>query len=121
MPGFPKGEDVMDRFQIWVMIFGLGIVTLVSRSLFLIIGTRLTISDTIQRGLRFAPLGALVAILVPEMVVVKTSAGTVHTLSFMHPQFFGGITALISFMFTRNMIATIGAGMAVFTVIRIWG
>jgi branched-subunit amino acid transport protein len=102
--------------EVWGMIVGLGAITLVCRSFFLLFGTRLVIPDSFQRALRYAPLGALLAILIPEMLVIKTESG-VYAWSFLNPKLWGGIVAILCFVFSRSMMLTIAMGMGVFLLV----
>ena len=102
--------------EVWVMIAGLGAITLVTRSFFLLFGTRLVIPDSFQRALRYAPLGALLAILIPEMVVIK-SESEMYEWSLLNPKLWGGLVAILSFLATRSMMITIATGMVTFLLV----
>lgn len=102
------------------MILGLGAVTLVCRSLFLLFGSKLTISARVQQGLKYAPLGAFIAILVPELLLTKSPSSEELVLSVSHPQFSAGLAAILCFIASRSMLATIMVGMAVLTAFRLY-
>lgn len=102
--------------EVWGMIAGLGAITLVCRSFFLLFGTRLVIPESFQRALRYAPLGALLAILIPEMVVIKTESGG-YEWSLFNPKLWGGVVAILSFLTTRSMMITIATGMVTFLLV----
>ena len=59
----------MSTLEAVVTIVGLAVVTLVTRGFFVITGRRTPVPDWLLRGLRVAPLAALVAIIVPEVVM----------------------------------------------------
>ena len=107
-------------YNVWVMILGLGAVTLVCRSLFLLFGSKLTISTRVQQGLKYAPLGAFIAILVPELLLTTSPSSAEKVFSVSHPQFSAGIAAALCFVVSRSMLATIMVGMTVFTVFRLY-
>jgi|688.fasta_scaffold1420986_1 branched-subunit amino acid transport protein len=98
------------------MIVGLGATTLLCRSFFLLFGTRLTIPEEFQRALRYAPLGALIAILIPEFVLVPTPGGG-YAWTLFNPKLWGGIVAILCFVFSRSMMLTIAMGMGVFLLV----
>jgi branched-subunit amino acid transport protein len=54
-----------------VTILGLAVVTLLSRGLFVISARRTPIPPWLLRGLKVAPLAALAAIIVPEVVLTQ--------------------------------------------------
>jgi branched-subunit amino acid transport protein len=102
--------------QAWLMIVGLGATTVLCRSFFLLFGTRLSIPERVQRALRYAPLGALIAILIPEMLLVPISGGG-YTWSLSNPKLWGGGVAIVSFIISRSMMLTITTGMGVFLLV----
>ena len=101
------------QLEVWCMIVGLGATTLLCRSFFLLFGTSLTIPVEVQRALRYAPLGALIAILIPEMLVLQIPGGG-YTWTLFNPKLWGGVAAIICFVYSRSMMLTISVGMAVF-------
>jgi len=54
--------------EIWALIAGLALVTLVARSFFLVLPRRWQPRGRVEQALRYAPLAALLAITVPEIV-----------------------------------------------------
>jgi branched-subunit amino acid transport protein len=55
----------------------------------------------------------------PEMLVMKGAAG-VYEWQLSNPQTWGGVAAIITFLFARSMILTIVFGMVVFSAVRTW-
>lgn len=64
----------MSTLDIWLTIFGMTIVTIVTRALFLMVGDRLTLPMRVQHALRFAPAAALAA----GTTAVSTPAGPIR-------------------------------------------
>jgi branched-subunit amino acid transport protein len=54
--------------ELWSLIAGLAVVTLVARNFFLVLPPRWQPRGTVEQALRVAPLAALLAITVPEIV-----------------------------------------------------
>ena len=52
----------MSGFDLWLAFFGLIIITFISRGLFLLLGDKFHISESIHEFLRYAPTAALIAI-----------------------------------------------------------
>jgi branched-subunit amino acid transport protein len=69
------------QVEIWFILVGLAVVTGLTRGFFLLLGTRVELPESVQRALRYAPAGALVAIVMPEMLVIKGAAS--HSLSYV--------------------------------------
>lgn len=107
----------MSDLKIWIVIGGLTLVTFVTRSLFQVLGDRLTLPERVQHALRYAPACALAALIGPELLVVQ---GTLD-VSLANPKLIAGIAAGVLMLATRSVVVTIGAGMAVFTLLRLYG
>jgi len=105
----------MSDLKIWIVIGGLTLVTFATRSLFQVLGDRFTLPERVQHGLRYAPGCALAALIGPELFVVQGSLD----LSLANPKLVAGIAAGVSMLATRSVVVTIGAGMAVFTLLRL--
>ena len=110
----------MSATEIWLTILLLGAVSVLCRSFFLLVGSRLTMSDALQRGIRYAPLGALVAVIVPELVLLRDPSG-VYAFSAKSPQLWGGVCASAAFLRWRSIFATAACGMAAYTAVRLLG
>ena len=53
--------------NIALLLIGMAVVTVLTRSFFLILGERVKISSLVLEAIRFAPLAAMIAILAPEI------------------------------------------------------
>jgi branched-subunit amino acid transport protein len=63
----------LNQTDFWTLgvIVGLALVTLVTRSLFFISSKPWSLPHWAQRGLQYAPIAALAAVIVPEMVMTQ--------------------------------------------------
>ena len=104
----------MTSFETWVVIIGLTAITYSTRGFFLLMGTRVELSPTIQKSLRYAPAAALVAVIVPEIFFPPGSA----EMELNNPQLWGGIASILGFLATKSMVFTIISGMVVYTGAR---
>ncbi|MEY8689346.1 MAG: AzlD domain-containing protein [Leptothrix sp. (in: b-proteobacteria)] len=101
-----------------LIIVGLALVTMLTRSFFMLSDHELPMPAWARRALRFAPLAALTAIVVPEIVL--TQGALVHTLA--DARLVGTAAGLAWFFWRRGILGTIVTGMAVFLPLRIlWG
>ncbi len=103
----------MSSVDSWIVIFGLMVVTFITRSFFLLMGSRMELSETVQSALRYAPAAALVAIIAPEIFVPQASVETV----WMTPQLWGGIASFLAFLITKSMFFTIILGILFFALV----
>jgi branched-subunit amino acid transport protein len=108
----------MSDARIWLVVIGLTLVSIVTRSFFLLLGARITLSEEVQRALRYAPVGALVAIVIPEIFMAKASDGA-FVLSVSNPQMWGGVAATLGAMLSRSMLVTLLVGMVVYSSARV--
>lgn len=100
---------------IWTVIIGLTLVTVVTRSGFLVLGGRLTLPPRLEHGLRYAPVCALMALIAPELALADGSLA----LSLTNAKLVGGVAAALVVVTTRSMIGSMAVGMLVFTALRL--
>lgn len=105
----------MSSFEIWGVILGLTVITVITRGFFLLVGERMELSETLQNALKYAPAAALVAIIAPEMFFTQASSD----MEINSPHFWGAICSSIVFWLSKSMLLTIILGMLAFTVIRL--
>jgi len=107
---------MMESEAIWLTIAGLTLVTIVTRNLFLALGHRIALPERVQQALRYAPACALVALIVPEVVL---QSGTL-ALDFGNPKLIASITAAAILLLTRRAVPAIALGMLAFTLVRMF-
>ena len=107
----------MSALEIWLVIIGMTVVTVLTRSLFLAMGNRMTLPTRLQHALRFAPAAALIAIVLPDLLWNHGH----FDASWTNPRLMAGIVATAFYVVTRRMLGMVVVGMAVFTVLRLWG
>lgn len=96
-------------------IVGLTAITVVTRCFFLIPERELRLPDWVQRGLRYAPLAALAAVVAPE--VVMTQGHLIHT--WQDARLYAVAAATAYFFWRRGILGTIVAGMAVLVPLKL--
>lgn len=98
-----------DAWTLWVIV-GLAIVTLVSRSFFCISSKPWQLPHWAQRGLQYAPIAALSAVVVPEIVMSQGQLiGT-----WQDARLFAAAAGVAIYHAKRNVLLTILGGMAVY-------
>ena len=99
-----------------VVIAGLACVTVITRSFFFISSRSFRLPHWAQRGLQYAPIAALAAVIAPE--VVMNQAELVH--SFADARLFGAAAGVAAFYFLRRgNLPTIVVGMTVYLVLHL--
>lgn len=105
----------LDSWQVALAIVGLAVITLVSRSFFFLSDRELPFPPWVQRGLRYAPLAALMAVVLPE--VVMTNGELIGT--WREARLYAVAAALAYFQCRRGILGTILVGMAVFLPLKL--
>ena len=105
----------------WTMgvIAGLSCVTVVARSFFFISSKPWSLPHWAQRGLQYAPIAALSAVIVPE--IVMSQGELIHT--FKDARLYAVAAGLAFFVWRRGagqaVLGTIASGMAVYLPLHI--
>ncbi|MDP1954008.1 MAG: AzlD domain-containing protein [Polaromonas sp.] len=97
-------------------IFGLAIVTVLTRSFFFLSSKPWTLPDWAQRGLHYAPIAALAAVILPE--IVMTQGTLINT--WQDARVFAALAGGAWFFWRGGVLGTIIAGMAVYLPLHIW-
>lgn len=105
----------MNALEAVLTIAGLALITLLTRSFFLIPHREIPLPAWLQRGLRYAPLGALVAVAVPE--VVMSGGEVIDTL--LDARIAASLAATAYFFWRRDILGTILTGTAVMLACRL--
>jgi branched-subunit amino acid transport protein len=96
-------------------IVALGGVTVLTRGFFLISSKPWTLPHWAQRGLQYAPIAALSAVVVPE--VVMSQDAVVQT--WQDARLYAALAGAAWFFYRRSVLGTIVCGMAVYLPLRI--
>ena len=103
------GTSMTDLWTLAVIV-GLAAVTVISRSFFFISDRSWRLPQWAARGLQYAPIAALAAVVLPE--VLSTQGELVHT--WKDARLFGAAAGAAIYFWRRNVLMTIGLGMAVY-------
>jgi branched-subunit amino acid transport protein len=104
----------MSGLYLVLVIGGLTLVTLLTRSLFLLFGDQVTLPPRIRHGLRYAPACALAALIAQQLVRSDPQLD----ISILNPRLDAALIAVAVMLWSRSMLAAMGAGMAAFTLLR---
>lgn len=95
-----------------VLIIG-GLLTFATRLSFIALLGRFEAPEVVTRALRYVPPAVLSAIIFPEVLL----RDGVFVTPWVNPRLYAGIVAGLIAWRTRNVLLTIGVGMAVFWVL----
>lgn len=105
----------MSTWYVAAAIFGLAIVTILTRSFFLFSDRALALPPWAMRGLKFAPLAALVAVIAPEIVLTDGSL----LPTWQDARIFAVLAGSAYFFWRRGILGTIVSGTAVLLALKI--
>ena len=105
----------MSNVETLLTIGGLALITLLTRGFFILPRHEVPIPAWLRQGLRYAPLAALAAVVVPE--VVMTQGRLIGTL--LDARLFAAAAGAAWFWWRRDILGTILAGMAVLLPLRL--
>lgn len=100
----------MTDFWTLAVIAGLAVVTVITRGFFVFSSKPWRLPAWAAQGLQYAPIAALTAVVVPE--VVMTQGQMVST--WMDARIFGASAGMAVYFWRRDTLMTIVAGMAVY-------
>jgi branched-subunit amino acid transport protein len=103
--------------DLWTVaiIIGLACVTVLARCFFFISSKPWSLPHWAQRGLQYAPIAALAAVVIPEVVMAQGQLVT----TWQDARLFAAVAGAASFYWRRNVLVTIVAGMAVYLPLHI--
>lgn len=105
----------MSATEAFITIVGLAVITVLTRAFFLLSERELVLPGWVQRGLRYAPLAALTAVVVPEVVIAQG-----HLIDTWEDARLYAVAASMAYYFwRRGILGTILAGMAVLVSLRL--
>lgn len=96
-------------------ILGLAVVTVITRSFFFISSKPWTLPAWAQRGLHYAPIAALSAVIVPEIVMTQGQFIAI----WQDARVFAALAGAAWFFWRRGVLGTIVIGMAVYLPLHI--
>ena len=107
----------MNKTDLWtvVTIIGMALVTVLTRSFFFLSSKPWTLPQWAQRGLHYAPIAALAAVVVPEMVMTQGHLIT----TWKDARLFAVVVGVAWFYWRRDLLGTIIAGMAVYLPLHV--
>lgn len=99
----------MTDLRTLAIIAGLAVVTVVARCFFFLSTRPWPMPRWLERGLQYAPIAALSAVVLPEILTVQGQwSGLVDA------RVFGALAGVAVFALRRDVLWTIGIGMAVY-------
>ena len=100
----------LDDLWMLAVIVGLSVVTVVARSFFFLSNQDWQLPHWAQRGLQYAPIAALSAVVIPEIVMRQGALIT----TWQDARVFAAAAGVVVYFTKRDVLLTIIGGMAVY-------
>jgi branched-subunit amino acid transport protein len=102
----------MNSEDLWSLgvIVGLAVVTVVTRSFFFISSQSWQLPHWAQRGLQYAPIAALSAVVIPEIITVQGELVS----TWQDARLYAAAVGAAAYFWRRDVLVTIVAGMVVY-------
>lgn len=104
----------MGTLETLIAIVGLGVVTLLSRCLFLLPDQDVPMPRWLREGLRYAPLAALAAVIAPEIVMAQGQL----VATWRDARLFGAAAGLGWYLWRGDLLGTIVCGTGVMMLLK---
>jgi len=105
----------MSLWEAVLGILGMGAITVITRGFFMIPDREIPLPQWVRDGLRYAPLAALAAVIVPE--IVMTQGELIHT--WKDARLYATAVGTAYFFWRRGILGTIVSGTAVMLALRV--
>ena len=105
----------MSLWEAVLGILGMAAITVITRSFFMIPDREIPLPQWVRDGLRYAPLAALAAVIVPE--IVMTQGELIHT--WKDARLYATAVGTAYFFWRRGILGTIVSGTAVMLALRV--
>jgi|SRR5688572_5325661 branched-subunit amino acid transport protein len=99
-----------------VVIVGLALTTFLTRTSFLLAGSRLRLNHRVEVALRHAPVCTLMAIIVPDVLL---HGGAAFDYSPLNPRLIGVVAAGLWLCWSRNILGCLASGMIAYSLARV--
>lgn len=93
-----------------LIVLGLAVVTVLARGFFLFSNRNWSLPHWAQRGLQYAPIAALAAVVVPEVVMVQGA----FVDTWRDARLYAAVVGALAYFWRKDVLFTIVAGMAVY-------
>lgn len=105
----------MSTTEALITIAGLALITLLTRGFFILPSRELPIPPRLRMALRYAPVAALTAVVVPEVVLTQ---GRLIT-TWQDPRLFAAAAGAAWYFWRRGILGTIVTGTSVLLALRL--
>jgi branched-subunit amino acid transport protein len=104
-----------------ITIAGLALVTVVTRCFFLYSSKSWQLPNWVSRGLHYAPIAALSAVILPEILITNGQFLQGHSLGFWQDaKLIAGLAGAAVYFWRKSVLLTMSLGMLVYLPLHLW-
>jgi branched-subunit amino acid transport protein len=108
-------HELMAHWEMVVAALGLVLISVISRSVFFLSQEPWRLPPVVERGLRYAPLAALAAVVAPDVVLTQGHWAP----TWQDARWYATAAAMAYAAWRRDMLGTIMVGMAVLLPLKL--
>ena len=106
--------SAMNHFWLLIAVAGLMVVTVVTRSFFLLTPERFAFPNSVQKALRYAPTIAIMAVIAPDILMQHGRTD----FTWHNPALLAAVVSGLVFVWRHSLIYALLSGMAVFALLK---
>lgn len=105
----------MSDWMIWLGLVGMMAMTLITRCGLIVWPGPIHLPARLQRALRFAPMAAISAVIVPSVLFLPDGG----MADWIHPRTLSAMACLLAWWASRQMAITLTAGMLAYAISKL--
>ena len=109
-------NEPVSGIALGLVIVGLALSTFLTRTSFMLAGSRLRLNHRIETALRYAPVCTLMAIIAPDVLLHD---GQGYDFSPLNPRLIGVLAASLWLCASRNILGCLASGMVAYSLARV--
>jgi branched-subunit amino acid transport protein len=99
-----------------ITIIGLALITAITRGFFLYSSKSWQLPNWVNRGLHYAPIAALSAVILPEILITQGQL----LVSWQDAKLIAGLVGAAVYFWRKSVLLTMSLGMAVYLPLHLW-
>jgi branched-subunit amino acid transport protein len=99
-----------------ITIIGLALITVITRGFFLYSSKSWQLPNWVNRGLHYAPIAALSAVILPEILITQGQL----LVSWQDAKLIAGLVGAAVYFWRKSVLLTMSLGMAVYLPLHLW-
>ena len=108
-------DNITDAWTL-ITIIGLALITVITRGFFLYSNKSWQLPNWVNRGLHYAPIAALSAVILPEILITQGQL----LVSWQDAKLIAALVGAGVYFWRKSVLITMSMGMAVYLPLHLW-